>query len=441
MKPSTPISPFRPDTLASTLLAVLVCLSGAPALLAGTPAEAAPRTYSNASLARMTGSRVRLRTGPSRNHFPFSYAEKGQTLVVLGERNGWSEILIPRWIPVYVHRDYVQSQGAGTGIVKASNLIVRVTPARKHEAVGVVPRGTPVQILGAESEWLKIAPPLGSTAWVSSQYVRKEQPLVAGEVRSVWASLRGSAPVDMARVDPVPPPRTTENPVPGVPSARSAGYDSRDLPGRARTASSVEGRASARGNEITIPTRLASRRLSTVWQQLRSEALASAGGTTHLDRAHRSFEHVMMNSEDLTEIRQARDGMKFVDELRDRQSTVLSALEILERAKAEDERLRQQLKNIRISRFSLSGGKDNQASPFIARGWLKSNGRFLGRQGTHSLHKGGRVYYYLRSQDKSIDLDRYLGRRVAVRGVVVELEPRYGTDLIMVTGVEVLSGR
>ena len=115
-------------------------------------------------------------------------------------------------------------------------------------------------------------------------------------------------------------------------------------------------------------------------------------------------------------------------------------MDILNRAKAEDERLRTLLKNIRISRFSL-GGKDQKADAPIARGWIKSNGRYLGRQGTHSLYKGDRVRYYLRSQDKSINLDKYLGKRIAIRGVVLELEPKYGTDLIMVTGVEVLANR
>jgi hypothetical protein len=80
--------------------------------------------------------------------------------------------------------------------------------------------------------------------------------------------------------------------------------------------------------------------------------------------------------------------------------------------------------------------------PYLARGWVSDMAHPGGQQGTHRLMKGNQVLYYLQSEEGStISLDPYLNRRVGVKGVVRELDPKFGANLIIVKEIVIFTDR
>jgi hypothetical protein len=149
------------------------------------------------------------------------------------------------------------------------------------------------------------------------------------------------------------------------------------------------------------------------------------------------YQEVLRSSEDQAEIRAAEAGLKKIAEIEDNQASLAQA----HRSVADVERKNQEIdQRVRNARFSRPAGVDSD--PYLARGWLSGFGLFSGHPGTHRLMKGSQVLYYLQSEEgKSISLDSYLNKRVGVKGVIRELEPRYGANLIVVSDITVLSDR
>ena len=58
-------------------------------------------------------------------------------------------------------------------------------------------------------------------------------------------------------------------------------------------------------------------------------------------------------------------------------------------------------------------------------------------KGTHKLMKGNKLLFYLTSD--SVDLDRYVYKRIGVRGSLENLPKEAGARLIRVSQIEVLS--
>ena len=108
---------------------------------------------------------------------------------------------------------------------------------------------------------------------------------------------------------------------------------------------------------------------------------------------------------------------------------------------AETERKNQELDvRVREARISGRGSRPLDSDTYLARGWVTGLGRFNGQPGTHRLMKGSQVLYFLQSEEgKPIQLDAYLNRRVGVKGVIRELDPKFGANLIVVNEISVFT--
>lgn len=374
----------RPGFYASSALSL--CL----ALGLGSLSAAGPSIGPYIGIVR--GSEVKIRTGGSQNHHAFSVVKMGQRVLVEREVNGWCRIHMPRWIPVFVHKDYLIAAGS-RGTVKAGELNIRVGPERAHEPVGSLAAGSEVEILGREGDWLKIVPPRTAYAYLSQRYVVKEREVAPADVSRELALLSEAA----------------------EPGVSALGQRHGLAPeGRVITASLRQAEGLLQGLHTEDPAR-------------RDYSAVKA-----------AYQEVIRNSEDRMEIAAAEEGLRKVEKLEKQKALLVHAQQSI----AEVEKKNQELEErVRQARFSGRGAREVNSDAYLARGWVTGLGRFNGlQQGTHRLMKGSQVLYFLQGEEgKVISLENYLNKRVGVKGTIRELEPRFGANLIVASEVTVLS--
>jgi hypothetical protein len=156
------------------------------------------------------------------------------------------------------------------------------------------------------------------------------------------------------------------------------------------------------------------------------------------------FRKIAEESEDLTEIEQARDGLRLVDVYEKRDRKILEINKLIQRDREKDLEVQEKLQHFKGSRIHLDDDAINNrnSDPYLARGWVSGIGRYAGRPGTHRLMKAGRVLYYLEAEEGTgILLGTFLNKRVGIKGIRKELDPKHGADLILVSDLDVLSDR
>lgn len=383
-----------------------------------TPSAAGDTPY----VAALSGDRVRLRTGASRDYFAFTAVRAGQQVIVVESSGEWSMVVLPRSIPVYVHEGYVRAEGQ-SGVVTADRLMVRVGPEKKHESVGTLSQGERVKVLGRDGHWLRIEPTAGTSGWIHRQYLKPAKELRASDVARAWQGLDDGMIGDARAAAGV--------------STRSHRVDAPAV-GRAKKAALVSG--AGRDRVTTTSTLSGSTSVREIYRRLKASLESQEIVAVDLSPFRERFEGVVEESEDLTEIALAKQGIEIVAAIEDRSQKVRRVESTLAQADAEDERIQDRLKDIRNARLRLDGESDASKEKYVARGWVVDNGQFIGRQGTHCLMKGNKVLFYLQGKDGGgIKLDAFVNRMVGIRGVVQELEPKFGADLILVADVKVLA--
>jgi len=344
----------------------------------------------------VTGNQVNIRTGGSRNHPAFAALLRGQRVIVASSKNEWCRIHIPRWIPVYVHKNYVEKNGS-RGIVKAGQLNVRIAARRKSldESVGIVSQGSLVEITGEEGEWLKIVPPPTVYAFISDRFITKERQISSGEVSQQLALLDSS-------------------------------------PGILKTIPENGGKAATPVLAGTFSSP-AIHEADVMFRKISSSEIANRDYSP----IKAIYRDLIRESEDLMEVAAAKDGLKRIQAEEERDASLLRAKKTIAEVDEKNRKLDEQLRQTRIA----GRGADNvKSDPYLARGWVTGMGRSSGQHGTHRLLKGSRVLYYLQSEDgTATSLDAYLHKRVGVNGVIRELDPKFGANLIIVKEIIVLS--
>ncbi|MBN2163840.1 MAG: SH3 domain-containing protein [Pontiellaceae bacterium] len=120
---------------------------------------------------RVTGDRVSLRSTPGLDGYPLESMMRGDELVYVGRTNGWVEVAVPDSIDFWVASEYVTN-----GVVVPKKLNVRCGPNQNYGKVALVLGGDQLDVRGESNGWLQIAPPAGSTVWISEDYVEFVQP-------------------------------------------------------------------------------------------------------------------------------------------------------------------------------------------------------------------------------------------------------------------------
>ncbi|MFH1730228.1 MAG: SH3 domain-containing protein [Planctomycetota bacterium] len=122
----------------------------------------------------VTGESVYIRSGEAETYRSMGKLKKGEFVPVIAVSNDgkWVRITPPATADVWIFAKFVDVDGE-RGVVNGDNVRVRVRPDLKGEMVNKLEKETVVNVKGREGDWLKIAPPEGTVAWVHAQYIRR----------------------------------------------------------------------------------------------------------------------------------------------------------------------------------------------------------------------------------------------------------------------------
>jgi len=122
--------------------------------------------------AYMTGDRVNVRCGPGTNYRSLAKLNKGDEIVVMGKKGEWFAIKPPKEVVFLVDRRYV-NRFDGAGKVLKDGLSVWSGTTAQDKSVAYLKKGQKVTIVGeVEKKWYKIEPPEGVVVYVFGKYVR-----------------------------------------------------------------------------------------------------------------------------------------------------------------------------------------------------------------------------------------------------------------------------
>ncbi len=181
--------------------------SSAPAT-AAEPAKPAVSGEAYPYLGTIKADDVYIRSGPGEIWYPSGKFEKGQEVMVEGEKFGWLKIAPTKQCFCFIAKEFVkvdpanaskigQPQEKVPGEVIGNQVRVRAgsirVPADKaSEVLTKLNTGAAVQIIGQEGDFYKIIPPEGAYFWVLSQFVNRSGP-VSTEAKAKLESEAGQA--------------------------------------------------------------------------------------------------------------------------------------------------------------------------------------------------------------------------------------------------------
>jgi len=138
--------------------------------------------------ARVSGTNVRVRSGPGKNYYVTQELQYGDEVEIYRhDPGGWYAVRPPERSYSWVSARYLQLREDGTGTITGDRVVARVGSLlnQARDVIQVrLERGEQVQVLetqrladGATAEtWHKIAPPPGEFRWIYGKYVQTELP-------------------------------------------------------------------------------------------------------------------------------------------------------------------------------------------------------------------------------------------------------------------------
>lgn len=173
---------------------------------------ALPLAFASAdSTGEITADRVNLRARPSPQVEVVGQLNAGDKVVVRQVTNDWVEVAPPDAVDFYVHKEFVKD-----GRAQVQPLTVRSGAGINFSKVGSLKKGDAVVVRGEFGDWIKIAPPPGTSLWISRPFVKLgPQAVVAGAAGGTPAPAGGAskpatpplpAGADAAKPAAPPPP-------------------------------------------------------------------------------------------------------------------------------------------------------------------------------------------------------------------------------------------
>jgi DNA-binding transcriptional regulator YdaS (Cro superfamily) len=126
----------------------------------------------------VTANDVYVRSGPSRNHYPVIKLSAGTHITVYSVENGWCKIAPPTGAFSVMHKNFID-RGAtdNEGVVNGSAVWVRAGSKLSSELSSrqlKLNRGARVTILGPHNQdFVRIVPPPGARLYISEQFVAR----------------------------------------------------------------------------------------------------------------------------------------------------------------------------------------------------------------------------------------------------------------------------
>ena len=121
----------------------------------------------------ITGDSVYVRSGEAQSYRAIGKLKKGEFVntITVSNDGKWVRVVAPVQADVWIFAKFVKVTG-GKGVVTGSKVRVRARPDLKGELVNRLGKGAALTVKGRQGDWLKIAPPKGTVAWIHAQYVR-----------------------------------------------------------------------------------------------------------------------------------------------------------------------------------------------------------------------------------------------------------------------------
>lgn len=310
--------------------------------------------------AYITGDRVNVRCGPGTNYRALTKLNKGDRVVVVGKKGEWFKIEPPEKVIFLVDKRYV-NRFDGTGKVLRDGLSVWSGRTAQDAKVGYLKKGQKVTIVGDEDRWYKIKPPEGTVLYVFGRYV------AFGDK----------------------PDGRQENP--------------------------LEKALKEKEKQLQLLKEESDRKLS----QLRKE----------LEKREKKMLEALRRYEALKkEFEKARNAYLKAKQEMEKEKRMREMLETeLRRAREQIEGLKDELKKVEESakREVRERLKPAPISRYVAVGWLDDMGPYVtGPEGAKFClrqMKDGPVVAYLKPGRADVRLERFLYRRVGIRGSVKKL--------------------
>ena len=144
--------------------ALALVLSTATASWAEPAKEAAPPFRG-----KVTASNVNIRMAPGRDGLIVRVAREGESLLVTGREGGWYRIVPPEnawcWIPAAV----VKKTEGDTTVTR--DTVLRQDARNNATEVGKIEKGTAVKVLAEKPDWYKIQAPRWVPMYIHDEYV------------------------------------------------------------------------------------------------------------------------------------------------------------------------------------------------------------------------------------------------------------------------------
>jgi len=143
----------------------------APPPAAQPPAAEAPAD--EAWVGEVTGNDVNVRAGAGEDYRVLKRIDKGHKLVVLGHEGEFLKVRDPSTFEAFVAKTFLKVVAPGEGEVTGDRVNLRPTASMKLYPVAVLEKGSKLQVVAEDGEWVRVIAPSEVPVWVHQQFVKR----------------------------------------------------------------------------------------------------------------------------------------------------------------------------------------------------------------------------------------------------------------------------
>lgn len=371
--------------------------------------------------ARVSGDRVRIRTGPSLNHFAFQSLPFGTEMVAEALDKDWVRVYLPPHQRCWIHADFLQPAPEGGLQVTGSRVRIRCTPNTKYTPIGEVTKGQRLQPTGTiddSGKWAECYAPLGTKVYIHKDYLELGGRVAAGDLAATVRGLKLPAGGSTIAKPPLTP--TPSGDRPGPKGNGTSGADGK-TPHLQMPAPS---KFSPRLRELYGRFEVERKKPPIEWDFTAVVA---------------ELESIRRTTEDLGELENAERWKRWITEhllpIRDPLLDIEKQKELQRRRReaAAKQAEGQIEKGVHVYE---PGGREDK---YLATGWVVAMGKRSAVDATHKLMKGNKLLFYIKAEH--YDLDEFVNKRVGIQGTLQELPPESGARLVRITALTSLSAK
>lgn len=160
---------LKPVTCLVMILVLLVAQLPAQAAVSGSTTMA-----TKGSKYVVTASYLNFRSGPGTNYSVITGLSRGTKVTYVGYKSGWWQVRTSSGKLGYVDRKYLTPESVsktGKYFVTASNLRIRKSPTTSSGTLGLISKGTMVNISQLNGDWGYVSSGASARGWVALKYL------------------------------------------------------------------------------------------------------------------------------------------------------------------------------------------------------------------------------------------------------------------------------